>query len=300
VIKLGRGSQRVKLEISPDVRQPTETVTADITIAEPLDRVRSAKLQLGYENTYAYRWAGRRDMAVKGDWDPLVGNVAPDAGTERDTTDWVDVLDEELPVDAGTLAAGQHEIALRIPSWAPGSSSIVRWVVRLVIDREGRPDVALEQDCRVLTPPPADPPDVAQLEIIERKTSLVSVDIERSWFRAGEPMHGTVTLTPDSSTVTPADVRVSVMRMRASHPLERTPGLGGELTAAHAQLDKRLELTAGEPTTLPFTIDIPADADPTSEAVHSSISWYVVARVMYKGFSHGMDRARREFVMVTS
>jgi hypothetical protein len=299
VIKLGRGRQRVELEISPDERLPTESLTAEVTIAEPVDRVRRARVQLGYENAYAYRWAGRRDMAIKGDADLLGASVAPDAGTERDTSDWVGVLEDDIELAGGTLAAGRHEIALRVPSWAPGSSRIVRWVVRLEIDREGRPDVALEQGCRVLAPEPADPPEVPALEVVERRTSDVVVDLERTWFRAGEQMHGTVTLTPDSTTVTPADVHVSVESLRASHPLERTPGYGDRRTACRVQLDKRLVLTAGEPSTVPFTVDLPADADPTSEAVHSSITWYVMARVMYKGFSHGIDRVRREFVMVT-
>jgi hypothetical protein len=303
-MRLGRGRTKVALAVAPDVLRPTESLTATVTIAEAIDRVRGARLQLGYVNTYSYRWAGRRDAALRHDDASLlnVGDVGTDAGSERDTDDWVDALDDALPVAGGVLEAGRHEVVLRIPSWAPGSSrSIVRWVVRLHVDREGRGDVEHDETVTVLAPPPAEPP--AQEPAIERlmgASSDIVVVTERPWVRAGEPLRGSVTLTPKGE-VPEADLAVFLQRARASHPLERTPGNGSTLDGSRVQLDKHLALEPGVPTTVPFEIDVPTDADPTSEAVHSSLTWFVQARVLYKGFnSHVPERVRREFVICTT
>jgi hypothetical protein len=296
VIRLGRGRAKVGLEVTPGRLAPTESVTAVVGVDEPVDRVRSARVQLGYVNTYDYRWAGRRDsMTRQAD---LAVDPTADAGTERSTEDWVGVLAEELASSDGTIAAGSQEFVLRIPSWAPGSSkSIVRWVVRVSVDREGQRDVELEEGLSVVALPPAEPPQDLTIERLMGHSSDIVVETERTWYRAGEQMRGTVTLTPHTE-VPEADLAVFLQRDRASHPVERTPGNGNTLDGTRIQLDKHLTLPAGVPTTVPFEIDIPADADPTSEAVHSSLTWFVQARVLYKGFSsHGPERVRREFVM---
>lgn len=296
MIRLGRGRSPVALAVAPAVLAPTGSVKAVVTIEEAVDRVRSARVQLGYVNTYDYRWAGRRDSAIR--TGELAIDPVADAGTERSTEDWVGVLDEELPITAGLLAAGSREIVLRVPSWAPGSSkSIVRWVVRLRVDREGKRDIELEETVSVLAPLPDEPPQDLAIERLMGHSCDIVVETERPWYRAGEQLRGTVTLTPHSD-VPEADLAVFLQRFRASHPVERTPGNGNTLDGTRVQLDKHLVLEDGVPTTVPFTIDIPADADPTSEAVHSSLSWFVQARVLYKGFSsHVPERVRRQFVM---
>jgi len=66
-MRLGRSRSKVALVLEPSVLRPTESVTATITIGERIDRVRSATVELGYVNTYSYRWAGRRDAALRHD-----------------------------------------------------------------------------------------------------------------------------------------------------------------------------------------------------------------------------------------
>jgi hypothetical protein len=302
-MRLPRGRSKIGLALEPSVLRPTDSLSAAITIGERIDRVRDARVQLGYVNTYSYRWAGRRDAALRHDDASLLtlGDVGTDAGSERDTDDWVGVLDEALPVDGGVLEAGDHDVVLRIPSWAPGSSqSIVRWVVRVRVDREGRPDVEVEETCTVLAPPPAEPPAELALERLMGDSSDIVVVTERPWVRAGEQLRGTVTLTAKGE-VPEADLAVFLQRDRASHPLERTPGGGTTFDGGRVQLDKHLTLAPGVPTIVPFAIDVPADSDPTSEAVHSSLTWFVQARVLYKGFnSHMPERVRRELVICTS
>jgi hypothetical protein len=51
----------------------------------------------------------------------------------------------------------------------------------------------------------------------------------------------------------------------------------------------------------PFEIPLPADAAPTAAAVHSSINWFVQARMMYAGFTaHTLERVRRPIVVVNA
>ena len=53
--------------------------------------------------------------------------------------------------------------------------------------------------------------------------------------------------------------------------------------------------------TLPFEIPLPADAPPTAAAVHSSMNWFVQARLMYAGFNgHMLERVRRPIVVVNA
>jgi hypothetical protein len=48
-------------------------------------------------------------------------------------------------------------------------------------------------------------------------------------------------------------------------------------------------------------LPLPADAAPTTTAVHSSLSWFVGARVFYSGFtSHQIERVRRPIVVVNA
>jgi hypothetical protein len=67
------------------------------------------------------------------------------------------------------------------------------------------------------------------------------------------------------------------------------------------QLDKKIPLTAGTQVTLPFALPLPEDAAPTASAVHSSLSWFVAARMMYAGFNaHQMERVRRPITVVNA
>ena len=64
----------------------------------PLDKVASAKVELGYVNTYNYRWAGKADAALTQGADSLanIGEVGTDYGSERETSDWVAVTATDL------------------------------------------------------------------------------------------------------------------------------------------------------------------------------------------------------------
>lgn len=64
-------------------------------------------------------------------------------------------------------------------------------------------------------------------------------------------------------------------------------------------LAKRIPLRAGSPITLPFEIPLAADAPPTASAVHSSMKWFVQARLFYSGLTAPLtERVVRPIVVV--
>jgi hypothetical protein len=285
----------------PGPVRPTDTVTATVSVAEPVDRVRSARLELGYVNRYPYRWAGRRANASLGQDLDLFTSVEAGTGygTDRDTEEWVHVLDAPLPVAGGRLEAGTRDVALRVPSWAPGSSDVmVRWIVRLHVERGGR-GVRAEDELTVVVAPP-DPLPPQPHERLEGQGAEVVVVPDRDWWRPGEALRGTVAITP-TAPVTHGTVDVRIQRTRVSHPLVRTPGDPQVLDGPLVVVATGLPLRTGEETVVPFAVEVPADAPPTTESVHASVVWSVRASVAYPGHA-GLwpDRVRRGFGVFTA
>jgi hypothetical protein len=298
-----RPAAALRLEPAGRPLRATEAVTAIVTLDEALDGVTSARVELGYVNRYAYRWAGRREALMRSDDSSLLtaGMVGTDYGSDRETEDWVAVLDQPLTGAGGVLAAGTHTAALRLPSWAPGSSErAVTWQVRLRVERNGR-DAEVEAPFAVLVAAPDPPPQEPPLERLSGDACDIDLVTGGPCFRTGAPLYGTLRITPKEA-VPPADVAVMLQAVWISHPLTRTPALPRELLVRPVvTLDKRLDLTAGVTVELPFAIDVPADADPTTAAVHCSLAWWVQARIMYAGFSGpSLERVQRAVVIHTA
>ena len=272
--------------VTPTVVTPRKTVQVAVTTDKPIRKVRSARLDWGYTNFYQYHWAGG-------------GQAGTSPGGDRDTDDWVSVIVEELPVAASEFTGASS--SFRIPSWAPASSpAVARWECRLTVDREGL-DVETrgEFTVRIGTA------DVdSYLEPLEHVSgaaeTVVDVSLSKPVWQAGETVTGHVTLTP-TVDLPDGDLAVSWQRERESHPLTRTPGPGGQLDGRIVQLDKQIQLRAGTPVEFAFEVELPDDAPPTAAAVHSSINWFVQARLMYKGFNgHVMERVRRPITVVNA
>ncbi|MEA2193528.1 MAG: hypothetical protein QOI73_3649 [Solirubrobacteraceae bacterium] len=293
----GRGASAA-VSVEPQQLLPGGELIATVTIPDAFDKVATATAVLGYENTYAYRWAGRADAAATSATTSLatIGDVGTDYGSERVTSDWVAVIATELPLAGDTLEAGTHELAFRVPSWAPGSSEqLAAWAVRLSVDRKGR-DVGADGPFTVLAPPPADPPPAEQERVLGASTDI-DIRLDRPCWRAGETITGTVAITA-RETLPEADVAVVLEFDRLSHPLERTPAQCVTFDRGRVQLDKHLALPPNAATELPFEIALPADAPPSAEGVHSTLCWYVLVRILYKGLIAPMpERVRRGFVV---
>jgi hypothetical protein len=290
-----------KVIVTPANVVPRQTVTATVTTDEPIDKVSSARLDWGYSNVYQYHWAGRVDSVAAAGNDSIwtADQVGTSYGGDRDTEDWVSVIAEDIPIATSEFTGTTS--TFRIPSWAPASSpAIARWECRLTIDRGGR-DVDTRGEFTVAIGTADVEAYVEPLEVVSGAIeTVVDIALSAPVYRAGETVTGHVTLTPTIDLPT-GDLAVSWQRERDSHPLTRNPSPGQQLDGRIVQLGKKIPLQAGVPTVFAFEIPLPDDAPPTAAAVHSSINWFVQARLMYSGFNgHVLERVRRPIVVVNA
>ncbi|MDT5267797.1 MAG: hypothetical protein QOI90_4423 [Mycobacterium sp.] len=290
-----------KVVVSPANVTPRQTVTATVTTDKAIDKVRSARLEWGYTNFYQYHWAGRVDSAAAAGNDTIwtMDQVGTNYGGDRDTDDWVSVVGEDVPIATGQFTGASS--TCRIPSWAPASSPLIaRWECRLTVDRPGR-DVDARGEFTVAIGTADVEAYVDPIEVVAGAAeTVIDIALASPVYRAGEIITGQATLTP-TIDLPDGDLAVSLQRDRESHPLTRTPGPGTQWDGRIVTLGKRIPLRAGVPVVLPFEIPLPADAPPTATAVHSSLSWFVQARLMYAGFTgHMLERVRRPIVVVNA
>jgi hypothetical protein len=300
-VGLFKKSGGAKVVVSPTNVTPRQTVTATVTTDKAIDKVRSARLDWGYSNFYQYHWAGRADSAAAAGNDTIwtAGQVGTNYGGDRDTDDWVSVIAEDVPIAVSEFTGTSS--TFRIPSWAPASSpSIARWECRLTIDRDGR-DVDTSGEFTVAIGTADVEAYVEPLEVVSGAAeTVIDIALSSPVYRAGEIITGQVTLVP-TMDLPDGDLAVSWQRERESHPLTRAPGPGTQLDGRIVTLGKRIPLRAGVSVVLPFEIPLPPDAAPTAAAVHSSINWFVQARMMYAGFTaHMLERVRRPIVVVNA
>jgi hypothetical protein len=294
-------SAATEVVVSPEVVIPRQVVTATVTAAKAIDKVTAARLEWGYTNFFQYHWAGKADSAAAEAsgtmW--MTGDVGTNAGGDRDTDEWVCVTRVDLPIATGEFDGGSW--TFRVPSWAPASSkSIARWSARLVVERGGR-DIDAHGEFTVKIGPADVVFEDEPMEVLAGAAeTVIDIVLPTSVFVAGESIRGHAVLTP-TTDLPDGDLAVSWQRRRASHPLTRNPSPGQSLDGRIVPLGKGIELRAGVPVTLPFEIPLPPDAPPTSAAVHSSMDWYVQARMFYAGFnSHLLERVARPIVVVNA
>jgi hypothetical protein len=294
-------SAGAQVDVTPEVVLPRQAVTATVTTGRPIEKVTSAKLDWGYTNFYRYRWAGRADSAaaqMNDSW-LMLDQVGTDAGSEKNTEDWVSVTKVELPVLNGEFTGGSSSFT--VPSWAPGSSdALARWSARLTIDRGGR-DVDTRGDFRVVIG--RNNADVVDEPLRrtggEGKTEL-DIMLSSLVFRAGELINGSVTFTPNVD-MSDAELGIYWAYSTLSHPLERTPAAGGGYTRGDViKLGKGIPIRRGTPVSVPFALPLPVDAPPSGEAVHSSLVWFLEASMMYSKWTQGIEKVRRQIVVVNA
>jgi hypothetical protein len=300
-VGLFKRSSGAQVSVTPEVVRPRQTVQATVTTDKPVDKVSAVTLEWGYTNFYRYRWAGRADAAATAGVDSwvMMDQVGTDAGSEKDTEDWVGVTKVDLPVGTGEFSGGSSSFT--VPSWAPGSSdALARWSARLTIERGGRDidtrgDFAViigSDDIEVADAPPQRTGGDGDTELDIVLSSLV--------FRAGETVSGSVVLTPQKD-MSDAEIGIYWCWNRSSHPLVRTPAAGGGGKSGQTiKLGKGIPLRVGAPVTVPFAVPLPDDAPPTGEAVHSSLSWFLEASMMYSKWTQGIEKVRRPIVVVNA
>jgi hypothetical protein len=300
-VGLFKRSSGAQVSVTPEVVMPRQTVQATVSTDKPIDKVTSATLEWGYTNFYRYRWAGRADAAATAANDSwiMMGEVGTDAGSEKDTEDWVGVTRVELPVAGGEFTGGSSSFT--VPSWAPGSSDVLaRWSARLTIARGGR-DVDSRGDFTVVI----GANDLKTTDVPQARTSGdgetdIDIVLPSRVFRAGETINGSITLTPRAD-MSDGELKIYWGHRRISHPLERTPAIaGGTRSGPSVKLGKGIALRANTPVTVPFAVPLPEDAPPTGEAVHSSLVWFLEATLSYSKWTQGIEQVRRQIVVANA
>jgi hypothetical protein len=300
-VGLFKRSAGIQVSVTPEVVRPRNTVRAIVTTDKTIDKVSAVSLEWGYTNFYRYRWAGRADAAAGAMNDSwlMMDQVGTDAGSEKDTDDWVGVTKVDLPIGVNEFTGGSSSFT--VPSWAPGSSeALARWSARLTVARGGR-DIDVRGDFTVVI-------GTDDLEVTDAPQQRTAVDTDTEIeivlpslvFRAGETISGSVVLTPRTD-MSDAELAIYWCWNRSSHPLIRTPAAGGGGKSGQTiKLGKGIPLRDGTPVTLPFEVPLPGDAPPTGEAVHSSLTWHLEASMMYSKWTQGIEKVRRQIVVVNA
>lgn len=289
-----RRAPRADLRLEPPgPYRATDMVSVAVTLPEALDAVVSARVELGYVNEFRYVWTG------------AAGGSNP--GTAKDGEAWVQVLEEPLPVTAGVLAAETRLVTFRLPSWSPGSSErAVRWQVRLRVDRRGR-DVAVDVPLEVLVAAPEPTPDRHDLPLVQGERASANsiafdVTTERTCYRPGDQVRGVLGLTAREPVTRTALVAAWFQKLHLSHPLDKQPpAQPSESFTPRPMIDiaKDVQLVAEQRVELPFVLPLPAGIDPTTEAVHSSLTWNIEFKVEFSGLTGAIERAQLPIVVHT-
>jgi hypothetical protein len=300
-VGLFKRSDGAQVTVSPQVVRPRQTVTATVTTDKPIDKVSSATLEWGYTNFYRYHWAGRVDSAAAAMNDTVwtMDQVGTSYGGERDTDDWVAVTKVELPIATGEFSGGSW--TFKVPSWAPGSSPVLaQWSCRLTVARGGR-DLDVNGDFTVVI-------GSADAQVTDEPPERtgggghtdMDIVVPSLLFRAGETINGHIVLTPQTD-MSDGELGIYWGYRCLSHPVVRTPALGGTSKSGPIiKLGKGIPLHNGTPVTIPFAVPLPDDAPPTSMAVHSSLEWFIEARLFYSKWNQGIEKMLLPIVVVNA
>ncbi len=251
----------------------------------------AATLEWGYTNFYRYRWAGRADSTVTqmNDMWWMMGEVGTDAGSEKDTEDWVGVTKVDLPIATGEFTGASSSFT--VPSWAPGSSdALARWSARLTVERGGR-DIDTRGDFNVVI-------SGQDLQVTDEPQRRVNGDGETELdivlpslvFRAGETINGNITLTPQVD-MSDGELGIYWAYTTLSHPLE-THTRGERRVEVRSKGEARQGHTATQRRTGDGPIRLAASRRCTSDRFRCALDSGVVPR------SHAdvleMDAGHRE------
>jgi hypothetical protein len=230
----------------------------------------------------------------------MMGEVGTDAGSEKDTEDWVGVTKVDLPVAPdGQFSGGSSSFT--VPSWAPASSdALARWSARLTVVRGGR-----DIDTRGYFGVVIGKDDLQVTDEPQRRTggggeTDMEIVLPSLVFRAGETISGSITLTPNVD-MSDGELLIKWGYGVISHPLERTPAAGGGGKVGQSvKLGRGIPLRTGARLSVPFEVALPADSPPTGQAVHSTLVWFLEATMMYAKWTQGIEKVRRQIVVVNA
>ena len=265
-------------------------------------RSRSARLDWGYTNFYQYHWAGRVDSAAAAGNDTIwtADQVGTNYGGDRDTDDWVSVIAE----DVADRHRRVHRHVVDVPHPVLGTRVVT-----------GDRPLGMPPHHRPRRPRRRHPRRVHRAHRHRRRRGLrrtprggrrcgrdrhrhravvAGVAGRRDHHRPGDPDadDGPARRRPRGVVAARTGVPSADPRAGSRRPVGRSN---------RARWASEFRCGPGYPVVLPFEIPLPADAPPTAAAVHSSINWFVQARMMYAGFTgHMLERVRRPIVVVNA
>jgi hypothetical protein len=260
----------VELSVSPTVVRPNQTVQATVTVPMPLADVTATAVEWGYTNFY-----------------------------DGDGGQWVGIDTDRPAVSVGRFVGTTS--TFRVPARAPGSSDeIARWLCRLRVSRRRR-DITAESDFGVVVAAADVAPGRGAVHRVDGAADTV-LDVALPWavFGAGDTIRGHVMLTPVGD-LPDGDLAMCWQRDRLSHPLNRPPSPIASLSGPIIKLGNRIPLRSGSSVAVPFELALPADAAPTASALHSSLVYFIAARLRYAGSAgRATERVRCPIVVVNA
>ena len=263
----GGGNATVQLLLDRQDVAAGGTVQATVRVAggRKDTQIDEGRLRLVCENEY--EWRERTTGFSSG------SSSTTSTRTRRDTDR--KVVQEQRFLEPGAVVADRpsdHTLAVEIPEHstpsAEGKITRVRWKVQATLARSRTRDISDEVQLEVLST--ADPAWVEpDAEVDSRGECDLAFRLEKWAFGAGEPIEGTLVLTP-SADCTVNEVRVELERV------ENVPrGTGNEERVREAQaiVAGEVELTPGLPVEYPFRLEVPPDPVPTLQTDQSTVRW---------------------------
>jgi hypothetical protein len=192
---------------------------------------------------------------------------------------------EHSYLGAGELPPGgdeEHPFSFTVPQGATptyqGDILRVRWLVRAELELDGAPDAHAEAELTVWQAPAGPYPEPRHGGGVEELDECgLSVSVEGSAVRAGEPMCGCIRLEPQEG-FDAQETRVEL------HRVELVPAREGNESServAEERVAGPMELYAGLPVDLPFQLRAPEGLRPSVGTPHAAAYWeleVVVAR----------------------
>jgi len=264
----GGGNATVQLLLDRQEVSAGGTVQATVRVAGGRKdaQIDEGRLRLVCENEY--EWREETTSFSSGS-----SSSTSSTSTRRDTDR--KVVQEERFLEPGAVAAdtpSDHTLTVEIPARSPpsaeGKITRVRWKVQATLARPRARDISDEVPLEVLSA--ADPARVEPAaEVDSREECDLAFQLEKRAFGAGEPIEGTLVLTPS------ADCKLNEVRVELEREEKVPRGKGNEERVREAQaiVAGEVELTPGLPVEYPFRLEVPPDPVPTLETDQSTVRW---------------------------
>ena len=283
------GGSKVNVAVAAEPLEPAPggEVTVRFDVSGELDD-KCRGVRVGLEGTGSYL-AEETTQNTSGGYQASDGTYQPPQTSYQTQEVW---RSYELHLEEQTLPAviGPGQAIFSLPADAPPSSSgVVSWQASARVDREGGKDKVQRVELAVRVPADGLPTARAPQQVDDGLT-LDDVPVA---VRAGDMLTGRLTVDVDKDvSVTAVHIRLHRKVVYAAGGIEHASALESDLLSSFAfsgthitrefqpaeiDLTGKREFTAGSVEQIPFSIQVPADAAPTSAHPYARADWRVEA-----------------------